>query len=229
MEAARDLPGSPERMVSVPLTPLPRLNTQLTLRWLDIADLLADQWGFITSGQCARLELTRTDQKRLRQNGYLAPVVHGLMCQPDHLGDRVTDTARLAWVAAGKDLFPSERLSAQWPDYVVTAMTALELHGLGEASCPLPQLAVIRTSSGHRRTTTAELLGVSQPLSWHHDVTVLDGLPVATPASAITVLGTEGRHLLDDLTGYLHKIAETAADHPDHDVIMEAIASVIEH
>ncbi|QGP90578.1 hypothetical protein GKZ92_22940 (plasmid) [Gordonia sp. 135] len=209
-------------------TPPPRLNTQLTLRWLDIADLLAEQWGFITSGQCARLELTRTDQKRLRQNGYLVPVAHGVMCQPDHLGDRVVDTARLAWVAAGKDLFPSERLAARWPDYVVTAMTALELHGLSETCCHLPQLAVIRTSSGHRRTATAQPIGVSQPLSWHDDVTVLDGLPVATPASAIKVLGSEGRHLVDDLIGYLRTIAEAAADHPDHDAIMEAIASVIE-
>ncbi len=216
-------------MVCVAPTPLPRLNTQLTLRWLDIADLLADQWGFITSGQCARFELTRTDQKRLRQNGYLVPVVHGVMRQPDHLGDSVVDTARLAWVAAGKDLFPSERLAARWPDYVATATTALELHGLGEASCPFPQLAVIRTSSGHRRTTTAELLGVSQPLSWHHDVTVLNGLPVATPASAITVLGAEGRHLLDDLTGYLQAIGEAVADRPDCDAIMEAIAYALEH
>ncbi|MFV3116734.1 hypothetical protein [Gordonia amicalis] len=210
-------------------TPLPRLNTQLTLRWLDIADLLTEQWGFITSGQCARFELTRTDQKRLRQNGYLVPVARGVMCQPDLLGDRVVDTARLAWVAAGKDLLPSERLAARWPDYVVTATTALELHGLGETSCPLPQLAAIRTSSGHRRTTTAELLGVSQPLSWHHDVTVLNGLPVATPASAITVLVAEGRHLLDDLTGYLQAIGEAVADRPDRDAIMEAIACAIEH
>ncbi|MFE0750685.1 hypothetical protein [Gordonia sp. NPDC058843] len=208
----------------MPASDLPRLNPQLTLRWIDTADLRTAQWGLITSGQGARFEMTATDLKRLRQNRYLVPVAHAVMCEPDRVGDGVLESARLAWVAAGKELFPGERLAAAWPDYVVTGTTALALHELADPIGPQPQLAVIRTNSARRySSSTAELLAVDVPPSWD-EVTLLDGLPVATPAAAIAALAATEPTLVDDLTEYLSDVAAASADRPDHDLIVRAIA-----
>ncbi|MFI8774081.1 type IV toxin-antitoxin system AbiEi family antitoxin domain-containing protein [Gordonia sp. NPDC062954] len=134
----------------------PRLSPQLARQALVIDDVLAQQWGFITTGQCLRLGLTRTHITRLRQPGYLDGVAHGVMRRPRRVRSGVLYGARLAWVAAGGDLFPAERLAAEWPDYVVTATTALALHGLAEA-VSLPQLAVINTRGARERWSTAEV------------------------------------------------------------------------
>lgn len=203
---------------------LPRLNPQLTLRWIDTADVRAQQWGFLTTGQCARIEMTATDLKRLRQNKYLVPVAHRVMREPGRVGGRVLESARLAWVAAGTFLFPGERLAATWPDHVVTGTTALAIHGLADVTGPLPQLAVIRTNSIRRYSVrTAELLAVDGPLSWD-EVTLIDGLPVATPAAAIATLAATDPARAADLAAYLSGVARASADRPDHDLIVQAVA-----
>jgi hypothetical protein len=196
------------------------------MRWIDTADLRTEQWGFITTGQCARYEMTTTDLKRLRQNKYLVPVAHRVMREPDRVGEGVLEAARLAWVAAGKFLFPAERLTATWPDHVVTGTTALSVHGLTAATGPLPQLAVIRTNSVRRYSVrTAEMLAVDDPLSWD-EVTLIDGLPVATPAAAIATLTATNPAMAGDLASYFDTVAaaSASADRPDHDLIVQAIA-----
>lgn len=211
---------------TVPAASLPRLNPQLTLRWIDITDLRNQQWGFITSGQCARMELTLTDQKRLRQNGYLESVAHGVMREADRVRDPVVDPARLAWVAAGKDLYPDERLSAEWPDHVVSGTTALAIHGLGEPVGALPQLSVIRSSSARRyQSRTADLLASDVPLTWD-DVTLVDGLPIATPVVAIAQVGNPEWSLVDEPATYLEDVAAAAASHPHRAQIAQAVAAV---
>lgn len=203
---------------------LPRLSPLLTRQWLTIDGVLAQQWGFITTGQCLRLGVTHTHLKRLRQAGYLEGVAHGVMRRPHRIRAGDLHAARLAWVAAGKDLFPAERLAAEWPDYVVTATTALALHGLAEAVSP-PQLAVIKTGKPRERSSTADVLGLERPLRWGTDVTMRRGLPVATPASAINALSTVGRDLVDDFATYLDGVAAAADDRRDREAILAAIAS----
>lgn len=209
----------------MPAASLPRLNPQLTLRWIDTTDLRNQQWGFITSGQCARMELTLTDQKRLRQNGYLESVAHGVMREPDRVRDAVVNSAQLAWVAAGKDLYPDERLSAEWPDHVVSGTTALAIHRLGEPVGALPQLSLIRSSSARRyQSSTADLLALDAPLTWDQ-VDLINGLPVATPTVAIATLAavTEPDQV-DSLATYLDAVAAAAAEHPNREAIVRAVA-----
>lgn len=202
----------------------PRRSSPLWARWIDTADLRARQWGFITSGQCGRLGLDLTQQKRLRQRGMLKAVAYGVMREPDRSDDAgVLVAARLAWVNAGKDLFPEERLVAGWPDYVVTATTALAIHGLADPAGELPQLAMIRTHSARRQLSTADVIGVDVPVTWD-EVALLDGLPVATPAAAIATLASAEPPLVDDLVIYLDTVAAAATERPDLREIVQAIA-----
>lgn len=201
----------------------PRRSSPLWARWIDTADLRARQWGFITSGQCGRLGLDLTQQKRLRQRGMLKAVAYGVMREPDRSDDAgVLAAARLAWVNAGKDLFPEERLAAGWPDYVVTATTALAIHGLADPAGELPQLAMIRTHSARRQLSTADVIGVDVPVTWD-EVALLDGLPIATPAAAIATLAVAEPPLVDDLAGYLAAVIVSAVDHPDRAAIGSAV------
>ena len=205
----------------------PRHSSPLWARWIDTADLRARQWGFITSGQSGRLGLDLTQQKRLRQRGMLKAVAYGVMREPDRSDDAgVLAAARLAWVNAGKDLFPEERLAAGWPDYVVTATTALAIHGLAAPAGELPQLAMIRTHSARRQLSTADVIGVEVPVTWD-EVALLDGLPVANPAAAITTLAAAEPPLVDDLAGYLAPVIVSAVDHPDRAAIESAVEQVI--
>ena len=202
----------------------PRHSSPLWARWIDTADLRARQWGFITSGQSGRLGVDLTQQKRLRQRGMLKAVAYGVMREPDRSDDEgVLADARLAWVNAGKDLFPEERLAAGWPDYVVTATTALAIHGLAEPAGELPQLAHTRARWPRYQLSTADVITVEVPVTWD-EVSLLDGLPVATPATAIATLVSTEPPLVDDLASYLDTVAAAATERPDLRKIVQAIA-----
>lgn len=141
------------------------------------------------------------------------------------LADDSLAAAQLAWVSAAPGSSPEERLSAERPDYVVTAYTALALHGL--ASPPvetLPQLAVTGRFR-HRQTATYAIVPRRAALSWD-DVDIVDGLPVFTPAAAIRDLAAHGgARFADDLADYFTAIAAAAAGRPDRAAIVAAIAA----
>ncbi|TYQ10561.1 UNVERIFIED_ORG: ROS/MUCR transcriptional regulator protein [Gordonia westfalica J30] len=210
-------------MNRVPSSPLPPL---LARKWADTAPLRTAQWGLITSAQFQQHGVTRSDQLRLRNTGLLVPVANGVMREADRPGEGVLVAAQLAWVSAVRDLTPAQRLSAPHPDCVVTGMTALAVHGLVRDGEGLPQLAITRPRTiGGRTTTTTRYLYRSTALSWD-DVVIVDGLPVFTPAAAIRDLGHDNRgRLVDDLAGYFAGIAVAAADRPDRESIVAAIAA----
>ncbi|MFI8774046.1 MULTISPECIES: MucR family transcriptional regulator [Gordonia] len=206
-----------------PSSPLPPL---LARKWADTAALRTAQWGLITSVQLQQQGVTRSDHVKLRDAGLVVPVANGVMREADRPGEGALAAAQLAWVAAVRDSTPAQRLSAPRPDCVVTGTTALAIHGLGQPGQGLPQLAITKApKNGGRTTTTARYLGRSTALSWD-DVDIVDGLPVFTPAAAIRDLGQDSRgRLVDDLAGYFADIAIAAANHPDRDAIVAAIAA----
>ncbi len=209
--------------LDAPSSPLPPL---LAGKWADTASLRTSQWGLITSAQLQQQGVTRSDHEKLRNVGLVVPVANGVMREADRPGEGVLATAQLAWVAAVRDSTPAQRLAAPRPDCVVTGTTAVAIHGLGQPGEGLPQLAITTApKNGGRTTTTARYLGRSTALSWD-DVDIVDGLPVFTPAAAIRDLGQDSRgRLVDDLAGYFADIAIAAADRPDRNAIVAAIAA----
>lgn len=209
--------------LDAPSSPLPPL---LAGKWADTAPLRTAQWGLINSVQLQQQGVTRSDHVKLRNAGLVVPVANGVMREADRPGEGVLAAAQLAWVAAVRDSTPAQRLSAPRPDCVVTGTTAVAIHGLGQPGEGLPQLAITKERrNGSRRTTTARYLGRSTALSWD-DVDIVDGLPVFTPAAAIRDLGQDSRgRLVDDLAGYFADIAIAAADRPDRDAIVAAVAA----
>lgn len=209
--------------LDAPSSPLPPL---LARKWADTASLRTAQWGLITSAQLQQQGVTRSDHVKLRNAGLVVPVANGVMREADRPGEGVLVAAQLAWVAAVRDSTPAQRLAAPRPDCVVTGTTAVAIHGLGQPGEGLPQLAITKERrNGPRTTTTARYLGRSTALSWD-DVDIVDGLPVFTPAAAIRDLGQDSRgRLVDDLAGYFADIAIAAADRPDRNTIVAAIAA----
>ena len=209
--------------LDAPSSPLPPL---LARKWADTASLRTAQWGLISSAQLQQQGVTRSDHVKLRNAGLVVPVANGVMREADRPGEGALVAAQLAWVAAVRDSTPAQRLSAHRPDCVVTGTTAVAIHGLGQPGEGLPQLAITKApKNGGRTTTTARYLGRSTALSWD-DVDIVDGLPVFTPAAAIRDLGQDSRgRLVDDLAGHFADIAIAAADRPDRDAIVAAIAA----
>lgn len=205
--------------------PVVAQSSVLARRWADSAPLRAQQWGLITSAQLQRLGVAGSSQLLLRRNGLLVSVARGVMRESRPPSDDLLAAAQLAWVSAAPGSTPEERLSAERPDYVVTAYTALALHGLDDPPVEtLPQLAVTGRFR-HRQTATYAIVPRRADLSWA-DVAVLDGLPVFTPAAAIRDLAAHGgARFADDLADYFAAIAGAAAGRPDRAAINAAIAA----
>ncbi|MGW8813070.1 MucR family transcriptional regulator [Gordonia terrae] len=200
-------------------------SSVLARRWADSAPLRAQQWGLITSAQLQRLGVSGSSQLLLRRNELLVSVARGVMRESRPPADDSLAAAQLAWVSAAPGSTPEKRLSAERPDYVVTAYTALALHGLADPPVDtLPQLAVTGRFQ-HRQTATYAIVPRRADLSWD-DVAVLNGLPVFTPAAAIRDLAAHGgARFADDLADYFAAIAAAAASRPDRAAIVAAIAA----
>ncbi|MCF3940680.1 MucR family transcriptional regulator [Gordonia sp. GW1C4-4] len=199
-----------------------------------VAAACARQWGLITSAQIAVLGLHGQDAKRMRDAGVLITVQRGV-----HRHHHVTETvptlltdARCAWLLTRPAMWHEDRLALPAPDAVVTATTALALHGITTTQGVLPEIAM-DTERSYR--STARILTPPDGLDWSQ-VQLIDGLPIAPPipALAAVIAAAAADHSVErsvDLTAFVASavahICADAADHPDSEAVIGAVASVV--
>ncbi|GAA3136084.1 hypothetical protein GCM10020255_011120 [Rhodococcus baikonurensis] len=161
-------------------------------RLLALADLAQEQWGMFTSAQAAESGVSAQHLKRLADRFILTRIRHGvyrLTGTPIHPADHV----RAQWLALDPAPSATKRINSADPRGVASHRTAADLRELGDIDADIAEFTVPRrrnTRSGGVRFHVAAL----DPTDW----SLLDGLPVTTPARTIVDLAscrTDGGHL----------------------------------
>lgn len=157
-----------------------------------VAELASDQGGMITSGQARRSGVTLQQLKRMSDSGVIERLHHGIYRLTRIPADE-NQRLRAAWLALDPNRPVWERLDEDVPTGVVSHRSAAALQKLGDLDSDTVELSTlrrVRLNIPAVRTYRADLS--------REDWTVVDGLPVTTPARTIADLAgakTDRGHL----------------------------------
>lgn len=152
----------------------------------------ADQWGLVTTAQARQDGITANHLRRLTQAGLLTPAGHGThqltgAPTPRHL------EVKVAWLRLDPATPAWQRLPNHPDSGVVSHASACQLHELGD----LP-IGIVEITTPRRRTTRDRGMRLHTAQLCRDDITIVDGLPVTTPARTILDLlqaPTDGGHV----------------------------------
>ncbi|MGA5317380.1 type IV toxin-antitoxin system AbiEi family antitoxin domain-containing protein [Streptomyces pseudogriseolus] len=147
-----------------------------------LSGVAADQWGLVTAAQAKTHGLSAVQLKRLTEAGLLENVGRGVYALsaaglPHHLEIKV------AWLRLQPTVPAWERPIGGPDSGVVSHASACRLHSLGDIPAPDVEISVPR-----RRTTTEPFVRLRTADLPAADITMVDGLPVTTPARTIVDL-----------------------------------------
>ena len=152
----------------------------------------ADQWGLVTTAQARQDGITANHLHRLSQAGLLDHAGHGTYQltgapTPRHL------KLKVAWLRLDPATPAWQRLLDHSDSGVVSHASACQLHELGD----LP-IGIIEITTPRRRTARDRGTRLHTASLPRDDITIVDGLPVTTPARTILDLlqaPTDGGHV----------------------------------
>ncbi|MFC8835353.1 type IV toxin-antitoxin system AbiEi family antitoxin domain-containing protein [Streptomyces griseoincarnatus] len=144
-----------------------------------LSGVAADQWGLVTAAQAKAHGLSAVQLKRLTEAGLLENVGRGVYALsaaglPHHLEIKV------AWLRLQPTVPAWERPIGGPDSGVISHASACQLHSLGDIPAPDVEISVPR-----RRTTTEPFVRMRTANLPTADITMVDGLPVTTPARTI--------------------------------------------
>src|SRR5690606_10263468 len=144
-----------------------------------LSGVAADQWGLVTAAQAKAHGLSAVQLKRLTEAGLLENVGRGVYALPaaglpHHLEIKV------AWLRLQPTVPAWERAIGGPDSGVISHASASQLHSLGDIPAPDVEISVPR-----RRTTTEPFVRLRTADLPTADITIVDGLPVTTPARTI--------------------------------------------
>ncbi|MDT6981928.1 type IV toxin-antitoxin system AbiEi family antitoxin domain-containing protein [Streptomyces lusitanus] len=147
-----------------------------------LSGVAADQWGLVTAAQAKAHGLSAVQLKRMTEAGLLENVGRGVYAlsaagPPHHLEIKV------AWLRLQPTVPAWERPIGGPDSGVVSHASACQLHSLGDIPAPDVEISVPR-----RRTTTEPFVRLRTADLPTTDITMVDGLPVTTPARTIVDL-----------------------------------------
>lgn len=147
-----------------------------------IAQLAAGQWGLITAAQATQAGANRTGLTRMTATGELERVVRGVYATPAALADPHIDK-RALWLTLDPTHTAEERLTTRHVAGVLSHATAAAMHQIGDILDDRVEI----TSPTPKQTRRPEIRLRTAPLR-PDEVTLVDGLPVTTPARTIADL-----------------------------------------
>ncbi|MFH5208083.1 type IV toxin-antitoxin system AbiEi family antitoxin domain-containing protein [Antrihabitans spumae] len=167
-----------------------------------VAELSAEQWGIVTTGQARRAGVSAQQIKRLTDRGILDRLHYGIyrmtrLPHDQHL------PVRVAWIALDPETPAWHRLEQDLPTGVVSHRSAAVLHGLGDIDADVVELTAvrrIRLSLPDLRIHTAALD--------RRDWVVVDGIPTTTAVRTIDDLAAAH---ID--SGHLAGVVRDAVEH----------------
>ncbi|NEC48365.1 transcriptional regulator [Actinospica acidiphila] len=157
-----------------------------------LSGVAADQWGLVTAAQAKAHGLSAVQLKRLTEVGLLENVGRGVYALPAAGLPRHLEI-KVAWLRLQPAVPAWERPIGGPDSGVISRASACQLHSLGDIPAPDVEISVPR-----RRTTTEPFVRLRTADLPAADITMVDGLPVTTPARTIIDLlraNTDGGHV----------------------------------
>lgn len=149
-----------------------------------VSELAARQWGLLTTAQAGAEGITRLQLARLANAGVIERFGRGIYVSPAAVDERTP--LRAAWLSLGPSELAEERLADLPSSGVLSHTSAASLHGLGDLLDGEPEITVPGRKQSrrgirlHRATLRAD------------EVTIVEGLPVTTPARTVADLLRDG-------------------------------------
>ncbi len=157
-----------------------------------LADLAESQWGLLTTAQAATVGVDSKQLQRLVEHGLLVRLRYGVY-RLAGVPDSPTEPLRAEWLALEPARTVGDRLGDDVPLGVVSHRSAADLHSLGDLDADYLEFT-IPARRGTRSPDVRFHRATLTPDEW----TLVDGLPVTTPARTIGDLAaarTDGGHL----------------------------------
>lgn len=145
-----------------------------------VSELAAHQWGLLTTAQAETNGVTRLQLARLADAGVIERVDRGIYATPSAVDEHTP--LRAAWLSLEPKVLAEERLGDPVASGVISHTSAAALHEVGDLLDDEPEITLpIRKQSRrgirlHRGTLSTD------------DVTIVEGLPVTTPARTVADL-----------------------------------------
>lgn len=149
-----------------------------------VSELAARQWGLLTTSQSEAEGITRLQLARLADAGVIERFGRGIYAIPAAVDERTP--LRAAWLSLSPSELAEERLADPPSAGVLSHTSAASLHSLGDLLDDEPEITMSSRKQSrrgirlHRATLRAD------------EVTLVEGLPVTTPARTIADLLRDG-------------------------------------
>lgn len=149
-----------------------------------VSELAARQWGLLTTSQAEAEGVTRLQLARLADAGVIERLDRGIYAVPAAIDERVP--LRVAWLSLDPSTLAEERLADPISSGVLSHTAAASLHRLGDLLDDVPEITLPERKQSRRgiRFHRGALGG--------GEVTIVDGLPVTTPARTVADLLRDG-------------------------------------
>jgi predicted transcriptional regulator of viral defense system len=139
----------------------------------------AGQWGLVTTRQALPLGVDDVTLHRLKAAGLLETVRHGVHAVTSSAASGAR-SEQAAWLSLRPEIAAWERPIIDRDGGVISHQSATRLHGLGDLPNTHIEMTVPRRRTMRDPGVRLHRAGLTEP-----EVTVLDGLPVTTPARTI--------------------------------------------
>jgi len=149
---------------------------------VSVADIAADQWGLLTTAQAVAAGVTRMMLSRMVERGELERVMQGVYATPAATGGELTQR-RAAWLSLDPATPAHVRLEKPEDSGVLSHASAAAMHNIGDILEPQTEVT-LPTRYRARRDELRTHRAVLEP----HEVILVDGLPVTTPARTVADL-----------------------------------------
>lgn len=149
-----------------------------------VSELAARQWGLLTTAQAEGEGISRLQLARLADAGVIERVGRGIYAVPAAIDEHTP--LRAAWLSLEPSVFAEDRLTDPVASGVISHASAATLHQVGDLLDDEPEITTPERKQSrrgirlHRGTLGAD------------EVTIVDGLPVTTPARTVGDLLRDG-------------------------------------
>ena len=147
-----------------------------------IVDLAEGQWGLLTSAQARRSGVSRVQLARLKDDGVLIRLAHGVYALRGAAGIEHLEL-RAAWLGLDSERMAAERLRNRTDGAVVSHASAARLHQLGDLDADQHEFTLADRKQSRR--SDVRLHRGDLPAD---DVAVVAGLPVTRPERVVVDL-----------------------------------------
>lgn len=149
-----------------------------------VSALAARQWGLLTTAQAEAEGVTRLQLARLADAGVIERVDRGIYAPPASIDEHTP--LRSAWLSLAPRELAEDRLTDAAATGVISHSSAASLHGLGDLLDDEPEITV----SGRKQSRRG--IRLHRAALRADEVTIVDGLPVTTPARTVADLLRDG-------------------------------------